>query len=323
MLEVFSPGRRAGSLPIRRRSVVRAASLLLCLAFFGACQTSSDAKVVATQLAATATALSNYYAAIHTEILDIDQLNDLDQGVLGMPYDVQTRAGFMDNAAEIQKRADLANDISTLAASLTQLATSTGAADATAAAGRLVSAAASIGPLGGSLPSSVPAGIVNGAQALFTAIQEHKIRAAASGIAVCLHNFDKLFSAEEYIYASFSGQYVDLSGQLSGWFVRNGQTDPAAYSSALAKMALSPYGLTAKIDAATQAKIAATTQMSIDQKSADMKAAQIEAGKAMEDALADIATRAGDLAANKPLPTGITPPSLAIVNQWAATLAAK
>jgi hypothetical protein len=306
-----------------RRNAVRAASLLLCLGFVSACNTSSDAKAVATQLAATATALSNYYTALHTESVNTDQLNDLNLGVLGVPYDLQQRAGFMDQAAEIQKRIDLANNISTLATSLTQLTTSNGAADASTAAGKLGSAVASIKPLTSIVTTPVQAGMTAATQGIVTAIQNRKTREAASQIATFLDNFNKLFVAEEPVYKTINDQYVDLSGILSSWFVRNGQTDPAAYSSALAKTALAPYSLTAKIDPATQTKIAATTQMFIDQKKADLKASQIAAGNAMEDALADIAARAADVAANKPLPSGLTPPSLNIVNQWAATLTAK
>lgn len=323
MLEVFSFTDRAGSLPVYRYSVVRATCLLLFLAFAGACKTTSDAAVVATQLASTATALSNYYTALHTEIIDTDQLNSLEQGVVGVPYDQQTRALILDSADEIQKRIELANNLAILATSLTQLATSTGAADASTAAGNIASTAASIKPLTSTLSAPVQAGITTAAQLIVTAIQERKIRAAARGIAALLDHYNKFFNAEEPAYQTLNDQYVGIAGTLSGWFVKNGQTDPEAYSSAMAKVALAPYGLTAKIDAATEAKIAATAQMFIDQKSADLKAVQVKAGKAMEDALADIAMRAGDVAANKPLPAGLAPPSLDAVNQWAATLAAK
>jgi hypothetical protein len=323
MLELFSSARRAGSLTAHRGKAVRAVSLLLCLGFASACHTASDAKSVATQLAATATALSNFYTALHTVSVNTDQLNDLNEGILGVPYDAQQRAIFMDQAAEIQKRADLANNISTLAASLTQLTTSTGAADASTAAGKLGSAVASIKPLTPGVTAPVQAGMTAAALGIATAIQNHKTRQAAGQIAAFLDNFNKLFAAEESVYKTINDQYVDLSGLLSGWLVRNGQTDPVAYSAALAKMALAPYGLTAKIDAPTQAKIAATAQMFIDQKSADLKASQFAAGKAMENALADIAVRAAGVAANKPLLAGLTPPSLNIVNQWAATLTAK
>ena len=323
MLERFLPARRSGPLTAHYRNAVRAASLLLCLGLASACNTASDAKTVATQLAATATALSSYYTALHTEIVNTDQLNNLEQGVVGLPYDAQTRASIMDTAAEIQKRVDLANSISTLAASLTQLTTSTGAADASTAAGKLASAVASIKPLAPILTAPVQAGMTAAIQGIATAIQQHKIREAARHIAEFLDNFNKLFAAEEPACQTINDQYVDLSGTLSGWFVANGQTDPAAYSSAMAKMVLAPYGLTAKVDAATQARIAATLKLFIEHKSIDLKAAHTAAGKAMEDALADVEVRTADVAANKPLPAGLTPPSLDTVNQWAATLAAK
>jgi hypothetical protein len=305
------------------RSAIRAASVLIWLAFAVACNSTSDAKAVATQLAATATALSNYYTALHTEIVNTDQLNDLEQGVIGLPYDGQLRASIMDTAAEIQKREDMANDISTLAASLTQLTTSTGAADASTAAGKLASSAASIKPLAQMLPPSVTAGLAPAAQEIATAILNNKVREAAQHIATFLENFQKLFAAEEPACKTINDQYLGISSTLSVWFVTNGQTDPAGYSSSLAKMALTPYGLTAKIDAGTQARIAATEQMFIGQKSGDLIAAHTTAGKAMEDALADIAARAADVAAAKPLPGGIASPSLTTVNKWAATINAK
>ncbi|MDR3751286.1 MAG: hypothetical protein P4K94_07335 [Terracidiphilus sp.] len=323
MPKLLPPTGRSGSLSAQRRNAVRSASLLLCLAFASACNTTSDAKAVATQLSDTATALTSYYTALHTEIVNTDQLNNLEQGINGLPYDTQTRAKIMDTAAEIQKRADIANNISTLAASLTQLTTSTGATDASTAAGKLASAAASIKPLAPFLTAPVQAGMTAAAQEIAAAIQQRKIREAARQVSVFLDNFNKLFAAEEPACETINDQYVDLAATLSGWFVANGQTDPAAYSGALSKMALTPYGLTAKVDAPTVAKIAATAQMFINQKSTDMKAAHTAAGKAMEDALADIAVRAADVAANKPLPAGIPPPTLTTINQWTATIAAK
>ena len=323
MPEAVSLGRRLGSPAARARCAIRAASLLIWLGFAVACNSTSDAKAIASQLAATATALSNYYTALHTEVVNTDQLNDLEQGVTGLPYDAQVRASIMDTAVEIQKRADMANDISTLAASLTQLTTSTGAADASTAAGKLASSAASIKPLAQMLPASVTAGLAPAAQEIATAIQNHKIREAAQHIAAFLDNFIKLYAAEESACKTINDQYVGISGTLSLWFVANGQTDPAGYSSALAKLALAPYGLTAKIDAATQTKIATTQQLFIGQKSGDLIAAHTAASKAMEDALADIAARAADVAAAKPLPGGIASPSLTTVNNWAATINAK
>ena len=41
---------------------------------------------------------------MHTEVVNTDQLNDLEQGVTGLPYDAQVRASIMDTAVEIQKR---------------------------------------------------------------------------------------------------------------------------------------------------------------------------------------------------------------------------
>lgn len=319
----FSSAHRVRLLTDDRRRAVRAAYLLLFLAFAGACKTTRGAASVATQLASTATALTNYYTALHTELIDTDQLNNLEQGVLGVPYDSQSRALILDSADEIQKRIDLANNLSIVANSLTQLASSTGAADASAAAGKIASEAASITPLTPISSAPVQAGITAAAQLIVTAIQERKIRQAAHGIEDLLDNYHKLFTAEEPVYQSINGQYVGVAGTLSGWFVKNGQTDRDAYSSLMAKKALAPYGLKAKIDEATEGKIAETAQMFIAQKAAALKAAQIRAGKAMENALADITVQVGDVAANKPLPTGLAPPSLDAVNQWAASLVAQ
>jgi len=250
-------------------------------------------------------------------------LNTLEQGLSGVPYDAATRASILDTAAEIQKRADLANEISTLAATLTTLAGSTGAADASTAAGKVAAAAASIKPLSATLTSPVQAGIAAAAQEIAGAVLAHKMREAAAKLASLLDNLNKLYTAEEDVCTSVNTQYVSVSGDLSGALVAGGQTDAAAYTATMAKLALAPYGLTAKIDAATQARIAATAPLILQQKRADLKASQLVAGKAMEDALTDIAARAADLAAGKPLPGGVPTPSLTTVNQWAATLATK
>lgn len=320
---VSSPIRRAGVLPVRARSAVRAAALLLTLTFASACHTEDDAKAVSTQLTATATALSGYYTAIQTEIVDTDQLNTLEAEIGGAAYDSAARAAVLDNAAELQKRIDLANQIATVGASLNSLAGSTGAADASTAASKLLSATAAIGPLSGPLSAPVQAGLAGSAQDIVAAIQGRKIRSAASHLADFLHKLDAQFTAEEPAYESITQQYVDLSSELADWFVDKGQTDPAAFASALTKVALAPYGLTAKLDAATQAKLAASAKDFVKLKVGDLKTAQASAGKAMEDALADIAMRTDDLAANKPLPAGLNAPWLTTVNQWAATLASK
>lgn len=314
-------GRTARVRPLKCASAV---SLAVCLMVLTACKTSGDAKAAATQLTATAKSLTDYYGALHAEAVATDQLNTLDQAVLGVPYDAPTRAQILDTAAVLEQRAKIASDLSGLADSFSKLTGSTAGAEVSASADKLQAEVQSLKLFPGTMSSPEQAVMNDALKGLTTVVQEHKERAVARSIAKFSASLPRFFAGEEDACLSVHQQYVGLSKSLAGWFLRNGQADTPVNPADIVKVALDPYGLTPKVsDADLQKKLAALAPMQVDQKAAQMIADQANATRAMEASLLEMSKRIDLVASDKGLPDHLPPPSLATVNQWASTILGK
>ena len=71
------------SLHRARRSAISAA--VFCVVITGGCKTGDDAKAAATQLAATAKCLSDYYSALATILTETDSLNSVEPRIALRP----------------------------------------------------------------------------------------------------------------------------------------------------------------------------------------------------------------------------------------------
>ena len=305
-----------------RRRRMRATLALAPLLILSACKTSDDAKAAATQMTATAQALQSYYAALHLQVVQTDQLNQLQDVVLGaQTYDAQTKALILDTAAELKKRADLAQSLADLAASLSALTNSTASSDAVTSAQNLASQLGAIKPFR-PLSDAEQKGMSLAVSALVIAIQEHKERDAAQKMEQLADGLPKFFSGEKDEYNSLADQYIGISQSLAMWFLHNKQAT-SQIGGDLVKVALDPYDLTPNLtDPALQARLADLAPQQITAKAAQRKTDQRNATDAMESSLNQMRDRIHALASDKAIGP-FTPASLVEVKDWAAAVLGK
>src|SRR5947209_4431474 len=109
--------------------------LLLSAFFISGCKTSEDAQAASAQLTATAQALSEYYAALDTMLVETDQLYAVKAILIpAAVYDQAAKDLLAESRTEIAKREQLADALTTVAASFGSLTGSTAAADVPASA---------------------------------------------------------------------------------------------------------------------------------------------------------------------------------------------
>jgi len=301
------------SLHRARRSAISAA--VFCVVITGGCKTGDDAKAAATQLAATAKCLSDYYSALATILTETDSLNSVEQVMYGIPYDPATQAQIADISAEIKKRAALSKDLSDLAESLASLTGSSAATDASASAAKLGTALASVKSIKPDMGSAEQTAMKAAAGLIATAIQEHKEREAARGMDQLTKGLLDFFVKEEPDYQSIGNQYAVLSSSLALSLLQNGQTDPAGFF----KAALDPYGLVPQItDPKLKAGIEKLAEKQIADKAEALKTSQKQAAGDMEKSLRQMSERVDLVANEKPMELRSAPLSIANVEKWAA-----
>ncbi|HEY1903879.1 MAG TPA: hypothetical protein VGG56_15710 [Terracidiphilus sp.] len=292
-----------------------AAAVISSLFLIAGCKTGDDAKAAATQLTATAKCLTDYYTALDTILTESDQLNAVEQVMYGIPYDAVTKAQIADSRSEIKKRAALAKGLTDLAASFAKLTGSSATTDASASAASLAKEVNTLQPMKGKLSSDEQTGMKVAVGLIVTAIQEHKERKAAHGMAQLTKGLHDFFVKEEPDYQSIGDQYAVLSGSLANSLLQNGQTDPAGFF----KVALDPYGLTPQItDPKLRDGIEKLAEQQVTAKQDALKTAQNKATADMEKSLQQMSDRIDLVANEKPMELRIAPLSIANVEKWAS-----
>jgi len=312
MVRALSQFVRGAAIP-RRRAIVSGVALG-CICFANGC-TLEDAIAASTQLTATASALTNYYSALDTILVETGQLNALQEVMYGIPYDARTKGLIADTKAEIEKREALAKDLANLAQSFAKLTGSTSPADASASASNLQTEVASLKLAKIKMSDDEQNGMNTAVMLVVAAIQEHKEREAARGIGQftgALHDF---FVKEEPAYESINKDYVAVSSSLAKSMLQNGQTDPSGSF----KIALDPYGLTPQVsDPKLRSGIEKLAEQEVDEKANSLNDAEIRAGADMDKCLKEMADRIGLVADEKPMKFRLAPITVANVEKWSS-----
>jgi hypothetical protein len=301
---------RRGSHKLR----IAATAVVFCLMFAGGCKTSDDAAAAAAQLATTASALTNYYAALHTLLADTDELYQIAAAIDPMePYDTQTQAYVTDTAEEIQKREKLAAALTALAEEFGKLSGSTAATDASASAENLGTSLAAL-----NIPkvavSDTDVTLMKGAMELIVkAVQEHKEREAAEAIDKFSSALDAWFRDEEPFCNTIGKNYANVTSALAKKLIRLGQVDPSPFLNAV----FAPYGLTPQLsDPTLRSKVQTVLAAQVDTRASALAAAQEKATEDMEKSLIEMASRIHLVATEKPMAIRTAPVTLNDVQKW-------
>jgi len=296
------------------RRAVAAGVLLSCLFLAGGCKTSDDATAAASQLAATAKTLTNYYSALDTILGQTDQLNAVQVVLYGIPYDAPIKAEIADTRAEIQKRAAIAKGLTELAQNFAKLTGSTASTDASASAGKLETEVESLKLTKGKMSSDEQALMKAAVDLVVKAIQERKEREAAQGISKFAKALAGFFTKEAPDYESIARDYSAISSSLAKSLLQNGQTDPSGFF----KVALDPYGLEPQItDPKLKNGIEMLAEQQVDLKAKALDEAHKNASDDMEKCLKQMADRIDLVANDKPMEVRTVPVTLANVEKWA------
>jgi hypothetical protein len=295
-----------------------AVAVLTCCFAVSGCKTSKDATDAASQMAQTAKALCDYYAAVKTIFEDTDAIYQLNHDLYSKPYPPGTQKELKDNEAEVAKRAELASDFSALAGNFSKLTGSTASADVAASAGKLNT---EVDTLASVKASSAEQSAIKGAmQALVTAIQEHKEREAARAMDQAVKGLRDLFDKEEDVWNAREQLYTGIASNLASSLVDANGTDNLP----LLKIALDPFGLAPSTVAADMnSKLAAAAKDQIERKKSDRDDAFQKASNDMSKALHTMAERIDTVANDKAMDFHSTPITVASVEQWASQFAAK
>jgi phage host-nuclease inhibitor protein Gam len=293
----------------------RAFAILFLATLFLAtgCKTSDDAVAAATQMSATAKALSDYYTALNTILSNTDQLYILNQQLTSRPYTAENRQLMKNNQAELAKRAALAADFSTLAAEFAKLSGSTAAADVSASAVKLQTEVDSLASVKASTGEQ---NMLKSALEIFVkAIQEHKEREAARAICDIAKGLTALFIKEGEVWNSVETNYTRIAANLAVYLVDHDATD----NSGLLKVALDPFGLTPSSSTSDlKALLTPLAKQQIATRTAALDDSYVKATDAMTKSLQEMTKRISAVAEDKPMAFRMPPLTVDLVEKWVA-----
>jgi hypothetical protein len=301
---------------LRKRAKLRAAMCmaslvtLACLLETG-CQTHDDAVAAGSQMALTAKALSDYYAALVVDLAKTDELYELQAAVVQLPYEPPDKKELADHTAAMRSRAAFATAFAELVESFGKLTGSTAETDVPASAAKLETAVDGlvVHKAGTMEQKAIKAGL----EMMVRAVQEKKERDAARAIDAIATGLAGLFAEEATTYNGFAKGYVQTARGLALALAQTGQTD----SGGLLAVALEPFGMTGKVTSADmQQKLLLIEQQQINTKADALEQASAKATAAMEDSLAVMQKRVHLVATDKPMRVRIAPVSLNGVEAW-------
>lgn len=298
---------------------VCAIAVSLCsLVAVTACKTSKDASAAAAQMTETAEALGAYYAALHSTVKQTGQLYIVQEAMVGIPYGDADKKQIADAAAELAKREELAETLSSLATAFSGLTGSKASTSATTSATALQAEVDSLKNIGSA--ATVADALSAATGTLVKALQEGKEREAAKAMAGTISALDDLFKKEKPACESLGAAYYNLAQSLAKNLIDRGQVDESFY----VKDALGPFGLTANVTSPDlKAKIDVIAKANIDSIAEEKQKHFYKASDAMEKALGEMSRRIDLVAGEKPMTIRAVPASLTTVNQWAGVTAQK
>ena len=297
--------------PSRSRAIAVLAVISMVIA--AGCKTSDDAAAAATQMTATAHALSDYYAAVGKLVANTEAVYELNDRLESKEYSARAKAALQTTRKELANRVALAQGLSDLASSFAGLAGSKAPADVAASAQNLD---AEIHTLSSTSESAAEQqGLHDALTLLVKAIQEHKEREAAKDMTEVARGFSALFRKEKPVWISRQQVFATLAANLAGDLVEAGDTDNAA----MLKVALDPFGLTAgALSDDTRTKLKALAKAQIDARRDASEADFADATDAMQASLDEMTKRIEAVAQDRPMAYRKPPLTLANVEAWAA-----
>jgi hypothetical protein len=294
--------------------------LLLCLLPTIGCKTSDDASAAAAQMSATAKCLSDYYSAVGTIMDKTNQVNVLNEAIFAKPYPQKNRELYKADREELEKRAELAADFSSLATEFALLAGSKAPGDVAASAIKLQG---EVDSLRGVTSSSVEQNVMKTSlQLLVTAVQQHKERESARAIDAFAKGLSDLFQKEAPIWNSLEQVYTDFAAGLANDLLDGNDIDLNAFASSSLKSTLGSFGLDASTPTAQlTAKLTPLATQQIADRRAELDHDYLKATDAMTASLEEMSKRIHCVAEDKPMAFRVPPLTLATVQKWAAAAA--
>jgi hypothetical protein len=266
-------------------------------------------------MATTAKSLCDYYTALRTILDNTNQLYLLNAELYAKPYPAENREQLKETEAELEKRAELASDFSTLSVDFGKLAGSTAPADVAASASKLEGEVETLATI---KASSVEQSALKAAlQTLTTAVKEHKEREAAKAIDDAAKDLSDLFAKEAEVWNSTEGVYSSIGSNLAGNLVDGNATD----NTALLKVALDPFGLSPIAPSADlNRQLAPLAKQQIADKKGEMDSTYLKATDAMRKSLEEMSQRIHTVAEDKPMAYRSAPLSISTVEDWASQI---
>jgi hypothetical protein len=234
-----------------------AAVALIAVGELPACKTSTDAANAAVQLTHASQQLSEYYAGLSNQIEDTVALNEIQAEMLQLPFDNSDRDRLNTTQLELNKRADMAKAMATLANAYGTLAGSKSAEEIGHAASNLAEQCGAIKGLPGG--PAIPDLVGQAGQQLVELIRNHKLQQSSGAIAKALTAIQVLFEHEMPVYESINKQRIVLAQSIARDLVKKDMVDV----NVLLSPALKPFDLTAKLPAQTPAEFSRLAQVKI------------------------------------------------------------
>jgi hypothetical protein len=280
----------------------------------GGCKTSDDAKAAAFQLSITASALSDYYAALDNMLYKTDDLYKVKAIITpAAEYSPEAKQGIAKSREEIAKRRALASELKNVAAGFAQLTQSTAAADVSASATKLESVVEGIQGSSFKMDSSQIAIMQQALQALVRLVQERKEREAARELDKFTRSLATWFASEEPACNSIGIDYAHQSAAVARALLRRGQADYSQY----VQVAMGPYGLTPQItDSALRDGLRTLAEEQIATREGHIIAQQQNVSLDIELALKEMAERIDLVANDKPMSFRLPPLTIDNVKKW-------
>ena len=293
---------------------------VVCGVVFGsltACKVSDDAVAASRQMTDTASCLSDYYAALDTEVTDTIALYELDGAISGIPYGESDRKLQEPVISELEKRKEIAKSLTKLVAAMATLTDSKAAADVEKSATELGNELIKVKALPSGSP--IPDAVGKAGNSLLQIIQQHDEKKAARAMDETLKAVGDLFEKEKPAYDSIARTHDKQASQVAQDLIKANAVD----SSPMLAPALEPFHLTPlpaspALQASLQTLALSRLQTATD---AAIKK-ETEASTAMVDALHEMSSRVHQLATEKRMPLRGSPFSLKLVEDWAQSWSA-
>ena len=283
------------------------------LSLITGCKTSDDAMAAAAQMSTTAKALSDYYTAAGTTVANTDQLFSLEVQLLSKPYNPANQKLIKDNASELAKRAELANDLATLADDFAKLTGSTASADVSAAAARCETEVDSLTSHNAS--TAEQSALKDALQVLVKTVQERKERESAKVIDQVAQDLTNFFVKEIPLWNSNELVYLQQTTEVANYLADHDGIDNTSFL----KTALDPLNLTPSVASPElKAQLVPLTKQQIADRAAALNDAYQKATDAMTKSLQEMSQRIHLVAEDKPMGFRRPPITIATVEQWAA-----